>query len=174
MDLKGGVYAGIKEEAKKKLNERKIATIDWNSLTNDSAGATTYEKQIEVFNSTRSGKPGTLVVLMHDNEGKEVTVEALKYIIKTLKDEGYVFKTFYEIYKRDIDKEGNTNPNIKSLEERVENLKRIEENIKNSVRKEENENKGEKSKNESKHEKKEPLKEEPKNEKINELLKQQF
>ena len=72
---------------------------------------------------------------MHDNEGKEVTVETLKYIIKTLKDEGYIFKTFYEIYKRDVDKEGNANPNIKSLEERIENLKRIEENLKNSVTK---------------------------------------
>ena len=55
-DLKAGVYAGVKAEAKQKLNERKIAAIDWNTLTNDSAGATTLEKQIEVFNATRNRK----------------------------------------------------------------------------------------------------------------------
>jgi peptidoglycan/xylan/chitin deacetylase (PgdA/CDA1 family) len=36
---------------------------------------------------------------MHDAADKKQTVETLPELIQYLKDEGYEFKTFYDIYK---------------------------------------------------------------------------
>ena len=40
----------------------------------------------------------SIVVLMHDSNEKVQTVEVLPDIIMQLKNEGYTFKTFYEIF----------------------------------------------------------------------------
>lgn len=95
----GGKYKDIKKAATVNMREQKKAYVNWNSLTNDSAGAKTLEEQIAVFEQSRKNKKA-LIVLMHDSRNKSVTIEATRYIIRTLKQEGYVFKNFYEIFKR--------------------------------------------------------------------------
>ena len=47
--------------------------------------------------NTKEGR-SSLVVLMHDSNEKTQTVEVLPDMIKQLKEEGYTFKTFYEIF----------------------------------------------------------------------------
>ena len=41
----------------------------------------------------------SIVLLMHDANDKQQTVETLPDIIQYYKNEGYTFKNFYEIFK---------------------------------------------------------------------------
>ncbi len=92
----GGKYKKIKEEAKPILEENQIGYIDWNALTNDSAGAKTKEALIENMIET-VGEKTTVVILMHDAGDKILTYEVLPEIIAYLREKGYVFKNFYDI-----------------------------------------------------------------------------
>ena len=66
-------------------------------MTGDAEGKNTKEECVQEFMETKEGK-NSLVVLMHDSNEKTQTVEALPDIIMQLKNEGYTFKTFYEIF----------------------------------------------------------------------------
>ena len=57
----------------------------------------TKEECLQEFLNTKDGRK-SLVLLMHDSNDKTQTVEALPEIIQHLKNEGYTFKTFYEIF----------------------------------------------------------------------------
>ena len=92
----GGKYKKIKEESKQVLEENQIGYIDWNALTNDSAGAKTKEALIENMIET-VGEKTTVVILMHDAGDKILTYEVLPEIIAYLREKGYVFKNFYDI-----------------------------------------------------------------------------
>jgi peptidoglycan/xylan/chitin deacetylase (PgdA/CDA1 family) len=92
----GGKYAKIKDEAKGFLEENSILYINWNCLTNDSVGKPTYESVIKDFKITQNGKD-KIVVLMHDTGAKQITADSLPEIISYLKEQGYVFKNFYDI-----------------------------------------------------------------------------
>ncbi len=94
----GGKYATIKTEAKVLLEQNNIAYVDWNSLSNDAAGAKTKEAIIENTKST-IGNKNSVVILMHDAGDKILTYEALPEIIAYLKKQGYKFKNFYSIMK---------------------------------------------------------------------------
>lgn len=98
----GGSYGGkshnVKQKAKAMLAEKNIASTNWNCLTGDAAGNNSVESQMKEFNDTRS-KDRNLIVLMHDAGDKKYTPETLRQVIKTLKDEGYTFHNFYEIFK---------------------------------------------------------------------------
>ena len=45
------------------------------------------------------GDKNSIILLMHDANDKQQTVDALPEIIQYYKNEGYTFKTFYEIFK---------------------------------------------------------------------------
>lgn len=92
----GGKYAKIKNEAKKLLEENNIAYINWNALTNDSVGKPTYESLVQDLKLTAKGK-NKIVVLMHDTGAKQLTADSLTEIIRYLKEQGYIFKNFYDI-----------------------------------------------------------------------------
>ncbi len=92
----GGKYKKIKEESKQILEENQIGYIDWNALTNDSAGAKTKEALIENMIET-VGEKTTVVILMHDAGDKILTYEVLPEMIAYLREKGYVFKNFYDI-----------------------------------------------------------------------------
>jgi len=92
----GGYYHNIKAKAKKKLEDNGIASLDWNCLTNDSGGAETKNEIMKNLKSTCKGK-NSIVVLMHDAPNKELTQKTLKDVISYLKDEGYKFKSLYDI-----------------------------------------------------------------------------
>ena len=71
------------------LNNEKITYFDWNVSAGDAAN--TYSVD-DVLNNVLEGvsKYKTSVVLMHDNENKSTTVEALGSLIETLKNQGAV------------------------------------------------------------------------------------
>ena len=94
----GGKYKTIKAEAKTLLSDNNVAYIDWNSLSNDAAGAKTKEAIIQNTIET-VGTKNSVVILMHDAGDKILTYEALPEIIKYLKEQGYSFKNFYSVIK---------------------------------------------------------------------------
>lgn len=94
----GGKYNDIKQELKQALAENEYGYIDWNALTRDSEGKFTKEELIENAKKTCEGK-NTVVLLMHDAGNKITTYEALNDIILYLKEQGYEFRTFYDVLK---------------------------------------------------------------------------
>ena len=94
----GGRYASVKAEAKELLTSYGIANTNWNCLTGDAEGKNTAESSFAYFQQTMQGQ-GSLIVLMHDANDKTYTVEALPSVISYLKEQGYTFKNFYEIFK---------------------------------------------------------------------------
>ena len=93
----GGKYNDVKAEAKQLLTNYGIANTNWNCLTGDAAGNTTVDTLMAEFQKTMAGN-GSLIILMHDASDKSYTVEALPYVISHLKEQGYSFKNFYEIF----------------------------------------------------------------------------
>ncbi len=75
----------------------KIAYTNWNALTGDAAGAVTKEAQLQSMFESIEGDD-SIILLMHDAGDKQVTVETLPEIIKYFRNQGYVFKNFYEVF----------------------------------------------------------------------------
>lgn len=94
----GGRYASVKAEAKELLTSYGIANTNWNCLTGDAEGKNTAESSFAYFQQTMQGQ-GSLIVLMHDANDKTYTVQALPSVISYLREQGYSFKNFYEIFK---------------------------------------------------------------------------
>lgn len=94
----GGRYASIKSEAKEMLNSYGIAHTNWNCLTGDAEGKTNPEELFAYFQATMAGD-GSIIVLMHDASDKSYTVETLPMVISYLREQGYTFKNFYEIFR---------------------------------------------------------------------------
>ena len=92
----GGYYSEVKTNAKKLLEEKGIASLDWNALTNDSAGANTEELIMKNLKETCGGK-NSVVVLMHDAPNKKLTAETLPKVISYLREQGFEFKNLYDI-----------------------------------------------------------------------------
>lgn len=92
----GGAYEKVKKQTKEELKKKDIAYLDWNALTNDSAGANTKEKIMKNLKET-VGKKNNVVILMHDAPDKILTYETLEDVIKYLQDKGYAFKNMYDL-----------------------------------------------------------------------------
>ncbi len=89
-------YKSRKKEYVKLLPSIGYTYIDWNTLNKDS------EKKysnVELLNNLKdsSKNKGTLVILMHDTSDVNDTHLVLKDSIKYLKEQGYVFKNFYDL-----------------------------------------------------------------------------
>lgn len=77
----------------KALDDQCITSIDWDAQTGDAASTKSMSIQTLVNNAMGSVKKlNQPVILMHDAAAKKETVEALPYLIKELKDQGYTFK----------------------------------------------------------------------------------
>lgn len=97
--LAGGKYAEIKAQAKTLLNENEIVNVDWNALTGDAETQNpNAETLMENLKNTTEGK-NSVVILMHDAETKQVTADILSQVIAYLREQGYEFKSFYDIIK---------------------------------------------------------------------------
>lgn len=92
----GKKYSTVKAQAKQLLSDNDILYIDWNSLTNDSVGRPTEESIIRDLVST-VGNKNSVVVLMHDAASKQLTASMLPHVLNYLIEQGYTFKTFYDI-----------------------------------------------------------------------------
>lgn len=92
----GGRYHNMKQEAKVFLRQNGIVSLDWNSLSKDAEGVKTKEELLQNVIDTIGDKQ-SVVILMHDSSDKILTYETLPDIIKYLRDNGYGFKTLYDI-----------------------------------------------------------------------------
>lgn len=93
----GGRYADVKNEAKSLLNSYGVTFTNWNCMTGDAEGKNTVEAQLEELKLTMEGDDA-IIVLMHDASDKQVTVDALPSIIAYLREQGYTFRNFYDIF----------------------------------------------------------------------------
>ena len=95
----GGPYADVKSQANELLMQNDIVHVDWNALTGDAeTNNLSVDFEIQRLNETTENK-NSVVILMHDAPNKSVTADALPQIIETLRNQGYEFKSFYEIIK---------------------------------------------------------------------------
>lgn len=92
----GGKNAKQKKEGMKLLDENNIAHINWNALTRDAEGKPTAESIVNDLKTSVNGK-NKVVVLMHDTNAKQLTADTLRENISYLREQGYVFKNFYDI-----------------------------------------------------------------------------
>ena len=85
------------ESIKKALKEKGIKYVDWNVSAGDAEGKEISPDKVKrnVINQCQEKK--LAVILMHDTYYGSFTVEALPDIIKYLKSQGYVFRTFDEL-----------------------------------------------------------------------------
>lgn len=93
----GGRYAAIKSEAKEFLNSYGVVHTNWNCMTGDAEGKNTVEDQMNELKATMVGDD-TIIILMHDASDKQTTADTLPEAIHYLKEQGYTFKNFYEIF----------------------------------------------------------------------------
>lgn len=95
----GGSFERYKDPLKQYIKEMDKKYYDWNCLNGDAEGqGFTKEKLIERFKETFGGE-NKIIILMHDTYGKKSTAEALPYIIKYLRESGYIFETLEEYEK---------------------------------------------------------------------------
>lgn len=94
----GGKYSSVKREARELFDSYGIAYTNWNCLTGDSAGKKTKEECIQEMIDTKANQ-NSIILLMHDANDKQQTIDALPEIIQYYKNEGYTFKTFYDVFK---------------------------------------------------------------------------
>lgn len=92
----GGKNAKQKKEGMKILDENNVAHINWNSLTRDAEGKPTAESIVNDLKTSVNGK-NKVVVLMHDTNAKQLTADTLRENISYLREQGYIFKNFYDI-----------------------------------------------------------------------------
>lgn len=93
----GGRYADIKAESQNVLNSYGVTYTNWNCMTGDAEGKNTVGAQLEELQNTMQGDDA-IIVLMHDASDKQVTVDSLPSIIALLRDQGYQFRNFYDIF----------------------------------------------------------------------------
>lgn len=93
----GGRYADLKSESKGMLNSYGVTYTNWNCMTGDAEGKNTVEDQLNELKATMEGDD-TIIVLMHDASDKQTTADALPEIIRYLREQGYTFKNFYEVF----------------------------------------------------------------------------
>ncbi len=94
----GGKYAEIKKQAKELLLQNEIYNIDWNCLSGDAETSQPTAEYIMNRLQVTSAEKNSIVVLMHDAQAKKITAEMLPKIIDYLAEQGYEFKTFYDIF----------------------------------------------------------------------------
>lgn len=77
----------------KVFEEKQYYSIDWNVENGDAKPKKRNSAELFEFFKSTIGDNEAIVVLMHDTQGKQSTVEALPSIIDYLKKEGYEFRT---------------------------------------------------------------------------------
>ncbi len=96
----GGYYDSLKKATKQILREKGIVSIDWNALIGDSEGLKTKEKLLSRFYETMKNQ-SSVVLLMHDAADKILTYETLPEIISYCRENGYEFKSLYDVILRE-------------------------------------------------------------------------
>lgn len=94
----------VLKEIRGEVVEKGLYYVDWNitiddSLARNKPAGTLINKFYREF---KNNKKDRIIVLMHDSYYNKTTVPTLKEIIKTLKQEGYVFKNFNDIDEKEL------------------------------------------------------------------------
>ena len=97
--MPGGKYASIKKEAKQLLSDNGVLAVDWNALTGDAESQNPVEENLMQKLQETTEEKNSVVILMHDAQAKKVTADMLPRTIAYLREQGYEFKTFYDIIK---------------------------------------------------------------------------
>lgn len=84
------------------VKDQGIYYVDWNVSSSDAAPGHVTAEQIENNMISQSRTRKFVVSLMHDAPGKDTTIEALPMVIKSLKEQGFVFRTFQDITPTEI------------------------------------------------------------------------
>lgn len=85
------------ENIKKVLNEKGLKYVDWNVSVGDAESGEISADKIKQNIITQCREKRMAVILMHDTYYNHFTVEALPDVIKYLKEEGFVFRTFDDL-----------------------------------------------------------------------------
>lgn len=93
MRFPGGTHASYKKPFVRAAEEAGYNWFDWNTVNGDSELKYPSKDYIMGRFLNTYGKRDIIVVLLHDAEGKQQTVETLPMIIEHLKLEGYSFDT---------------------------------------------------------------------------------
>lgn len=93
MRFPGGTHGPYKRQFVKAAEEAGYKWYDWNTVNGDSELKYPSKDYIMGRFLKTYGKRDVIVVLMHDAEGKQQTVDTLPMIIEHLKLEGYSFDT---------------------------------------------------------------------------------
>lgn len=92
----GKYYHTQKMQSISYLSEIDYTYVDWNALNNDSIKKYSDSKLLANLKKSCS-KKGNLVILMHDSGDVNKTYTVLQDSIRYLKQEGYEFKTWYDL-----------------------------------------------------------------------------
>lgn len=85
------------ENIKKSLNEKGLKYVDWNVSAGDAEIGKISADKIRQNIMTQCKDKRIAVILMHDTYYNSFTVEALPDVIKYLKREGFIFRTFDDL-----------------------------------------------------------------------------
>lgn len=85
------------ENIKKSLNEKGLKYVDWNVSAGDAEIGKASADKIKQNIMSQSKGQRIVVILMHDTYYNSSTVEALPDVIKYLKGEGFIFRTFDDL-----------------------------------------------------------------------------
>lgn len=86
-------------EIRELLKENGIKYIDWNVSSADAAAKTVPASKIKENISRQCKYNKFAVILMHDANSKTTTVDALPDVIKLLKENKFIFRTFNDLTK---------------------------------------------------------------------------
>ncbi|MBU5426371.1 polysaccharide deacetylase [Tissierella pigra] len=90
--MPGGSFEKHKQKFLKMFEEMGYKNYNWNSLNGDAEGiGLSKEKLVNRVKATTKGKK-EVIILMHDTDAKQTTVDGLPEIINYLINEGYEFR----------------------------------------------------------------------------------
>lgn len=89
----GGTHAGYKQPIVRAVEAEGYKWFDWNTVNGDSELKNPSNEYLMTRFLNTYGKRDTIIILMHDTEGKQSTVDTLPMMIEHLKLEGYSFST---------------------------------------------------------------------------------
>lgn len=92
--ISANVSYGIMSELVDEVENRGYTYFDWNADSEDASGNNISADHI--YESSTSSYADRIVLLMHDTDAKDTTVDALPYIIEYYQSEGYFFLSLNE------------------------------------------------------------------------------
>ena len=91
--MPGGSFEKHKQKFLKVFEDMGYKNYNWNALNGDAEGVgLSKERLVNRVKATTKGKK-EVIILMHDTDAKQTTVDSLREIIDYLSNEGYEFRT---------------------------------------------------------------------------------